>query len=58
MDNPILQFKRLFEPDCGENEAYQILCSLEPSLLSLTQLKEIVEWVEKSAIVLTCYPVM
>ena len=46
----VLKFQRLFEKNCDENEAYQILCSLKPSCLSTVQLMEILDWVEKSAI--------
>ncbi len=50
------QFQRLFESNCEADEAYNILCSLNPSLLSTTQLMEILQWVETSAIRLGKFP--
>lgn len=50
------QFQRLFEPNCQVEEAYDILCSLNPSSLSTAQLIDILRWVEKSALKLGKFP--
>ncbi len=56
MSDQVLQFQRLFDKDCDENEAHEIICSLEPNYLSSSKLLEIVEWVEKSAKSSNCFP--
>lgn len=50
------QFQKLFDPNCQVEEAYQILCSLNPSFLSTAQLIDILHWVEESAIRLGKFP--
>lgn len=49
MQKTLYQFQRLFVKDCTEEEAYQILCFLDPNKLKISEFFQIIDWIEQSA---------